>query len=104
MDPPGTRTLVHEKSHNRGTWAPHGQEGCYLLQDMHGYRFLTYYIPKTDSERVLVTTYLLPAQKQLPILSPLDEVTHLAADLTEALQNPAPSIPILHLGEKILCH
>ena len=26
MAPPGTRTLVHDKLHNRGIWAPHGHK------------------------------------------------------------------------------
>ena len=43
---------------------------------------------------------LLPVQKQLPKLSPEDSVTHAAADLTEALQNPDLTRPIPHLGEK----
>ena len=38
--------------------------------------------------------------KNFPSLSPADAVTSAAADLTEALQNPTPSIPIPHLGEK----
>ena len=30
MAPPGTIMLVHEKPHNRGTWAPHIQEVWYV--------------------------------------------------------------------------
>ena len=38
-------------------------------------------------------------QNQPPRLSQADAVTHAAAELTDSLQNPAPSIPILYLGE-----
>ena len=34
MSPPGTRNLVHDKPHNRVTWAPHGKEGWYVLPAM----------------------------------------------------------------------
>ena len=82
MSPPGTRILVHDKPHNRGTWAPHGQEGWYVRPAMLHYRCLTYYIPKTASERVSDTTGLFPDQKNFPRLSPEDAVTRSAADLT----------------------
>ena len=64
------------------------------------YRCLTSYIPKTASEHVCDTTKLFPAQKIFPRLSPADEITSVAADLTEELQHHTPSIPISHLGEK----
>ena len=41
MDPPETRILVHNKPHNRGTWASHGQEGWYVRPVMLHYRCLT---------------------------------------------------------------
>jgi hypothetical protein len=27
---PGSRVLVHDKPHQRGTWAPHGQDAWYI--------------------------------------------------------------------------
>ena len=67
---------------------------------MRHYRCLTYYIPKTDSERVSYMTEIYQSENQLPILSQEDAVTHVAADLAEELQNPDPSILIPHIGEK----
>ena len=64
------------------------------------YRCLTSYRPKTASESVSSTTQIFPFQKNFPRLSPEDAVTRAASDLTEALQKPIPSIPILHLGDK----
>ena len=90
MDPPGTRILLHDKLHNRGTWAPHRQEGWYIHPAMRHYHCLTYYIPKTASERVSDTTDIFTVQKQPPSLYPEDALTHLVADLIEALQNPPP--------------
>ena len=57
------------------------------------------YRPKTESERLSDTTEIFPVQKQLTSLYPADAVTHDTSELTESLQNPAPSIPIPHLGE-----
>ena len=100
MPPPGPRTLVHDKPLNRGTWAPHGQEGWYVSPAMLHFRCLTSYIPNTASERVSNTTELFPAQKNFPSLSPADVVASAATDLIEALQHPTPSSPIPYLGEK----
>ena len=92
MSPPGTITLVQKKPHNRGTWAPHRQEGWYVRPAMLHYRYLPSYIPKTALERVSDTTEIFPVQKNFPSLLPSDAVTSAAADLTEALQHTwAPS-------------
>ena len=50
MAPPFIITLVHDKPHNRCTWAPHGHKGLYGSQDMLQYRCLTSYIPKMANE------------------------------------------------------
>ena len=56
MAPPGTRTLVNDKPHNRGTWAPHEHEVWYVRPAILHYRYLTSYIPKMDKERISDTT------------------------------------------------
>ena len=45
-------------------------------------------------------TELFPEQNKFPSLSPEDEVTHVADELTKDLQYSAPSIPIPQLVEK----
>ena len=42
--PLGTRTLVHDKPHSRGTWPPHGHKSWYVRLAMLHYRCLTFYI------------------------------------------------------------
>ena len=64
------------------------------------YRCLTSYTPKTTSEQVSGTTELFPTKKKYPRLSPEYAVTNTESNLTEALQNPAPSSLIPKLGEK----
>ena len=56
MAPPGKITLVHNKPHNRVTWAPHGHKGWYVRPAMIYYRCLKSYILKTAKERVISTT------------------------------------------------
>ena len=64
------------------------------------YKCLTSYIPYTSSESLSKMTELFLVHKNLPSLSPAYVVTSAAAELTYALYNPTPSIPIPYLGEK----
>ena len=43
IGPPGTKVLVHEKSDNRSSWAPHATEGWYIGPAMEHYRCYTIY-------------------------------------------------------------
>ena len=100
MAPPGTRTPVHNKTHNRSTWAPHGQEGWYDFP-----LSLSYILHTQDRFRTrLWYDITLPSVKATKSLSPENLVAHTALDLTEALQNPSPKIPISHNEKKILQH
>ena len=47
LAPPGTRCIAHEKSTQRGTWAPHGQPGWYVGAAPEHYRCYQIYIPNT---------------------------------------------------------
>lgn len=38
LAPPGTRVIIHEKPDQRGSWAPHGQNGGYVGPAMEHYR------------------------------------------------------------------
>jgi hypothetical protein len=46
MAPPGTRIIAHETQSRRRTWAPHGQDGCYIGPALEHYRCYTVYIKK----------------------------------------------------------
>ena len=41
LAPPGTKCIAHEKPHQRGTWAPHGQQGWYVGLAPDHYRCYT---------------------------------------------------------------
>ena len=100
MDPPGIRTLVHDKPHNRGTWSPHRHKSWYVMLEMLHYRCLTFYIPKTAKERVSNTTKFLPETLTLPIISSKYAATHPSSDLTHDLLNPTVTSPLTALGYK----
>jgi hypothetical protein len=53
--PPGTRTIAHETSNNRRTWAPNGQDNWYIGPALEHYRCYSVYRNKTRSERVVET-------------------------------------------------
>jgi hypothetical protein len=53
MAPPGTRIIAHETPNKRRTWAPHGQDGWYIVPAMEHYRCYTVYVTKTRGERVV---------------------------------------------------
>jgi hypothetical protein len=38
LAPPGTRIIAHETPDRRRTWAPHGQDGCYIGPALEHYR------------------------------------------------------------------
>ena len=51
LGPPGTRVLVHEKSHQRGTWAPHGEDAWYIGPAFEHYRCYKVWAWETRRER-----------------------------------------------------
>jgi hypothetical protein len=88
--PPGTKVVVHEKPHQRGSWDPHGKMGWYLGPALEHYRCHRCHITNTNSERISDTVEFFPHTDSLPKLS-LQEATVIAAEaLTEALQRKQP--------------
>ena len=63
------------------------------------YLCLTYYTPKTSSKSVFNTPDIFPERAPLPSLYTSASVTHIVADLTEALQHLKTSSLIIHLGD-----
>ena len=100
MAPLGKITLVYDKPHNRGSWAPQVHEGCYVSPSILHYRCLKLYTPKTSKERVSDNTKLFPATLTLPIISSKDTETHADADLTHYLLNPTTTSQLISLGDK----
>ena len=88
LAPPGTKCIAHEKSSQRGTWAPHGQHGWYVGAAPEHYRCYQIYIPKTQGTRICDTVEFFPTHCQMPYVSSHDAVLYAANDLITALTKP----------------
>jgi hypothetical protein len=84
LAPPGTRIIAHETPGKRRTWAPHGQDGWYIVPALEHYRCYTVYITKNRSSRVVETVDFFPHRFKLPFPSSSELTTQAAADLTHA--------------------
>jgi hypothetical protein len=66
---------------------------------MHHYRCQNVYISATASERIVDTLEFFPHNHPMPQLSYTDRLIMAAKDMTDALQNPHPSVPFAHVGD-----
>ena len=98
LAPPGTRCIAHEKSSQRGTWAPHGQPGWYVGAAPEHYRCYQIYIPKTQGTRICDTVEFFPTHCTMPHVTANDAAIYAANDLITALTKPQPPHSFLTLG------
>ena len=98
LAPPGTRCIAHEKSSQRGTWAPHGQPGWYVGAAPEHYRCYQIYIPKTQGTRICDTVEFFPTHCTMPHVTANDAAIYAANDLITALTKPQPPHSFLSLG------
>jgi hypothetical protein len=66
---------------------------------MHHYRCQHVYISATASERIVDTIEFFPHKYQMPQLSSTDRLLMNAKDMTDALQNPHPEVPVARVGD-----
>jgi hypothetical protein len=97
--PPGCKIIAHEKPGKRRTWAPHGHHGYSLGPAMHHYRCQNVYISATASERIVDTLKFPPHKFPMPKLSSTDRLIMAANDMSNALKNPHPEVPLSHIGD-----
>jgi hypothetical protein len=100
MAPPGTRIFAHETPGKRIPWAPHEQDGWYIVPALEHYRCYTVYITKTRSNRIVETVEFFPHKLELPFPSSSELATQAAADLTHALLNLQPAGPFCQVGDE----
>jgi hypothetical protein len=100
MAPPGTRIIAHETPNRRLTWAPHEQDGWYIVPALEHYRCYTVYITRTRGDRIVRTVDFFPEKFTLPFPSAQDLATQAAADLTRALLHPQPAGPFCKVGDE----
>ena len=91
--PPGTKVVVHEKPHQRGSWDPHGKDGYYVGPAMESYRCYTVWVTKTRRTRIADTVSWFPHSVPMPVASTNDIIMASLADIANALLNPAEPGP-----------
>jgi hypothetical protein len=79
--------VIHEKPHQRGTWATHGLDGFYLGPALQHYRCWRMYITSTRATRISDTVAWLPDPYCMPGHSPLEVLTAATSDLASAIQH-----------------
>jgi hypothetical protein len=89
--PPGCKIIAHEK--------PGKHHGYSLGPAMHHYRCQNVYISATASERIVDTLEFFPHNYQMSQLSSTDRLLMAAKDMTDALQNPHPEVPLASVGD-----
>ena len=99
LAPPGTRCIAHEKSSQRGAWAPHGQPGWHVGAAPEHYRCYQIYIPKTQGTRVCDTVEFFPTHCKMPNVSANDAAIYAANDLIKTLTKPQPPDSFLSIGD-----
>jgi hypothetical protein len=95
----GCKIIAHEKPGKRRTWSPHGQHGYSLGPAMYHHRCQNVYILATASERIIDTLEFPPHNFTMPQLSSTDRLIMAANDMSNALKNPHPEVPFLHIGD-----
>ena len=98
LAPPGTRCIAHEKSSQRGTWAPHGQPGWYVGAAPAHFRCYQIYIPKTQGTQICDTVEFFPTHCKMPKVSANDAAIYAANDLIMALTKPQPPNSFISFG------
>ena len=96
---PGTKCIAHEKSSQRGTWAPHGQHGWYVRAAPKHYRCYQIYIPKTQGTQIYDTVEFFPTHCKMPNVSAHDAAIYTANDLITGLTKPQPTNSFISIGD-----
>ena len=99
LAPPGTKCITHDKSSQRGTWAPHGQHGWYVGAAPKHYRCYQIYIPKTQGTQICDTAEFFPTHCKMPKVSSHDAAIYAANDLITALTKPQPTNSVISIGD-----
>ena len=94
LAPPGTRVLVHEKPHNRGSWDPHGVDGWCIGPAMDSCRCYKTWIWKTKSKRITDTLEWFPHYVKMPSTSPLDLIVAAVADISNSIKKFPVNSPL----------
>ena len=100
LGPLGCKVIFHEMPSARGSWSPHGVDGCCVGPAMEHYRCCKVWIEETRAERTGNTLVWLPKMIPAPKTSSADAAMVAAHELLHALQNPHPAAPLAPLRDE----
>ena len=100
LAPVGTKVIVHEKPQSRPAWSPHGVNGWYLGPAMHHYQCYRVCTKYTRSICIADILTWFPTLVEMPKTSSADDAVVAVQQLTAALQNPSPTMPLAPLFDK----
>ena len=60
LAPPGKQVAIHNRPNYRASWAPHEEDGWYIVPEMNHYRCHKTYTPKTRAEGTSDTVEFSP--------------------------------------------
>jgi hypothetical protein len=98
FSPAGTRVIAHEKPYQQASWDPRGVDGYYLVPALDHYRCYQVHVTKTKGTRIVDTVECFPSKLSMPHTSSKDIASIAALELSNALQNPSPVAPFIHIG------
>jgi hypothetical protein len=84
LAPLGTKTIVHEKPNQRGTWDAHGVYGWYIGLAPDHYRCYEIHITATRASRIADTVEFFPTTCAMPAPSSANAALEAATELITA--------------------
>ena len=94
LAPAGTKTIVHDRSTERATWAEHGSRGFYIGPALKHFRcYRNNFMVKTKAIRVLNTVEFFPVKCDDPLLTEGEQINILLQNLITVLSSPARKLP-----------
>ena len=100
LGPPGTRALVRDKPHQRGAWAPRGQDARCIGPALDHCRCCQAWARDSRDERVADALTWLPETVAVPTPSSLGLVAAGLQDIATALTDPQPASPLSPLASQ----
>jgi hypothetical protein len=101
LAPAGCKTIVHDGTDERKSWAEHGSRGFYIGPAVQHYRCYRNTMLESKAVRISNTVEFLSAACQDPLLSDSDHISMLITDLINIVSKPTRTIASIHYGTEL---
>ena len=101
LAPAGCKTIVHDGTDERKSWAQHGSRGYYIGPALKHYRCYRNTMLESKAVRVSNTVEFFPVACQDPILSDGERISMLLADLISIVSKPTRTIASIRYGTEL---